>query len=232
MNVVVAEPELTVSQKILLAAHRLEELGTTPFTAEALTVACWKANPRTFGLKGFVELYPDANKVLSCIMGGRGLVTRGWVVKKGPKLYVLSRQGKEEAQRVQAGGDSPMPKRRALARIQVPRDLEQQLFDLFNNTAVRRFKDGMKREITFKDACKFWGLAENAQGDAVDATLNKVPATLEAVEKLLIGDTVELPTKGQSVTQAELKAIAGVHRYLTETFARHLSQQRERTRRF
>ena len=30
--------DLTVSQKILLAAHKLEDAGHTPFTAEALTV--------------------------------------------------------------------------------------------------------------------------------------------------------------------------------------------------
>jgi hypothetical protein len=224
--------ELTISQKIILAAHRLEELGQTPFTAEALTVACWKDSPRTFGLKGFVELYPDSNKILACLMGERGLARRGWVVKKGPKLYELSRQGRDEARRVQTGDDSPAPKRRALARIQVPKDLERQLIDLFNTTAVRRYKDGMKREITFKDACKFWGLAESVQGEAVDQALNKVPDTLEKVEKLLIGETVELPSNGQSVTQANLKELAGVHRYLTETFSRHLSQQRERMRRF
>lgn len=224
--------ELTISQKILRAAHRLEELGQTPFTAEGLAVECWKDDKKTFGLKGFVELYPDNNKTLACLMGQRGLVQRGWVEKKGPKLYVLSRQGKEEARRVQAGDDSPLPKRRALAKIQVPKDLEKQLFDLTNTTAVRRFKDGMKREITFKDACKFWGLSEGAHGDAVDQTLKKVPDLLEQVEKLLIQDAVELPTYGMSVKQTNLKELAGVHHYLRETFARHLSQQRERTRRF
>jgi len=34
-----AGPELTVSQKILLAAYHLEEGGNTPFSAEALIVA-------------------------------------------------------------------------------------------------------------------------------------------------------------------------------------------------
>jgi hypothetical protein len=232
VNVVVAEPELTVSQKILLAAHRLEEKGTKPFTAEALIVASWMDSPRTFGLKGFVELYPDANKVLTCLMGARGLASRGWVVKLGPKLYVLSTQGKEEARRVQASGDSPLPKRRALAKIQVPKDLERQLHELFSTTAVRRFKEGMKREITFKDACKFWGLSESAHGEAVDQTLNKIPEILERVEKLLIQESVELPTYGMSVSQSDLKGLAGVNRYLIETFSRHLSQQRERTRRF
>ena len=87
-----------------------------------------------------------------------------------------------------AGDDSPLPKRRALAKIQVPKDLEQQLVALFTTTAFRRYEEGMKREITYRDAARFWGLADTAHGDAVDQTLAKVPATLAAVEQLLIGD--------------------------------------------
>lgn len=221
--------DLTVSQKILLAAHKLEDAGQTPFTAEALTVTAWKDSPRTFGLRGFIDEYPDSNRVLACVMGERGLARRGWLLKVGQKLYSLSRQGKEEAQRVLAGDDSPLPKRRALAKIQVPKDLELQLKSLFQTTAFRRYVDGMKREITYRDAARFWGLGEIATGDAVDQTLAKVPAMLAAVEQLLIGDSVEL-SDGQSVSQADLKSLTAVHRFLTEQFSRNLHQQRERRR--
>lgn len=223
--------DLTVSQKILVACHKLEEGGHTPFTAEALTVAAWKESPRTFGLRGFDNEYPDSNRVLCCIMGERGLARRGWLVKVGQKLYSLSRQGKEEARRVLAGDDSPLPKRRALAKIQVPKDLETQLVALFTTTAFRRFEEGMKREITYRDAARFWGLADNAHGEAVDATLAKVPAMLAAVEQLLIGDAIEIST-GQSVNRGDLKSLAAVHRFLVDQFARNLHQQRERRGRF
>src|SRR5436305_933516 len=61
--------ECTVPEKILLAARLLEDKGQSPFSAEALIVASWQKFPRTFGLKGFTDQYPDSNKVLSCIMG-------------------------------------------------------------------------------------------------------------------------------------------------------------------
>jgi hypothetical protein len=221
--------DLTVSQKILLAAHKLEDQGHTPFTAEALTVAAWKDSPRTFGLRGFDSEYPDNNRVLACIMGERGLAKRGWLVKVGQKLYSLSRQGKEEARRVLAGDDSPLPKRRALAKIQVPKELEQQLVSMFTTTAFRRYEEGMKREITYRDAARFWGMPENAHGQQVDDVLNKVPGILAAVEQLLIGESIDL-SNGQSVSQADLKSLAAVHRFLTEQFARNLNQQRERRR--
>lgn len=223
--------DLTVSQKIILAAHRLEEQGQTPFTSEALTVASWKESKQTFGLKGYAEEYPDNNRVLACIMGERGLAKRGWLVKVGPKLYSLSKQGKEEARRVLAGDESPAPRRRALAQIKVPRDLENQLKALLLSTAVSRYQQGMKRDINFKDACKFWGLPESAQGDAVDQHLKRVPDLLHQVEQLLIGETVEL-SDGQSVPQDKLRMLDSVHRFLKEQFTRHLSQMRERSRRF
>lgn len=228
-----AVAELTVSQKILLAADRLETAGTTPFSAEALIVSSWEDSPRTFGLKGYVEQYPDSNRVLACIMGERGLARRGWLEKRGQKLYSLSRQGKDEARRIRDGDDSPTPspRRRNLAQIKVPKDLEQYLVGLFTTTAFRRYEEGMKREITYRDACRFWGLPETAAGDAVDKALDKVPATLTAVEALLVGGSVELGN-GQSVSQEDLRGLAVVHRFLAEQFARHLSQQRDKPRRF
>lgn len=227
-----AVAELTVSQKILLAADSLENQGHSPFSAEALIVASWQESPLTFGLKGFVELYPDSNRVLACIMGERGLARRGWLEKRGQKLYSLSRQGRDEAKRIREGGDdNAAPKRRNLSQIKVPKDLEQHLVGMFLTTAFRRFEEGMRREITFRDAAKFWNLSETAHGEAVDKALNKVPSTLEAVEALLVGGAVEL-SSGQSVSEEDLRSLAAVHKYLAETFARHISQQREKARRF
>ena len=233
MNAVAtAVVEMTVPQKILLAASRLEDKGDTPFSAEALIVGSWQANPRTFGLKGVAELYPDSNRVLACIMGEKGLARRGWLLKVGKKLYSLSRQGRDEVARLLDGGAAPAPKRRSLpARVKVSRGLEERLVALFTATAVRRFKEGLKREISFRDACRFWGLTEEMRGEAVDEALNKVPATLTEVEKLFIGETVEL-SNGQIVSETDLKSITAVHDFLADQFGRHLRLQRERHKRF
>lgn len=220
--------DLTAVQKLLVAALELEQAGHKPFTAEALTVAAWKKWPQAFGIKGFREHYPCTNSTFTCLMGKRGLPARGWLVKVGQKLYTLSRQGTEEARRVLAADDSPLPRRRALAKIRVPKELERQLAPLFMTTAFCRYEEGMRREITYRDACKFWGLAETAHGEAVDQTLARVPAALAAVEQLLIGDSVEL-SNGQSVSQSDLKALAGLHRFLNDQFARDLRLQRERS---
>src|SRR5947207_14713140 len=92
--------DFTVPEKILLAADLLDKEGQSPFTAEALIVASWERFPTTFGLKGFAEKYPDSNKILSSLMGEKGLARRGWLVKMGQKMYALTREGRAVIRRV------------------------------------------------------------------------------------------------------------------------------------
>src|SRR5260370_20729138 len=98
--------DATVPEKILLAAFQLEEEGKSPFSAEDLIVASWKRFSKTFGLKGYAELYPDSNKVLSSIMGVKGLVRRHWLDKQGQKLYSLTRDGTHIVHKLQQGDET------------------------------------------------------------------------------------------------------------------------------
>src|SRR5437868_7034435 len=99
--------EITISEKILLAAFDLEEAGHTPFSAEALIVSVWKKFPDTFGLKEFSDQYPDSNKVLVGLMGKRGLAWRGWLAKLGQKQYALTREGRQMVRRLLMGEEHP-----------------------------------------------------------------------------------------------------------------------------
>jgi hypothetical protein len=214
--------DLTVSQKILVAASTLPQ----PFHESDLTEAVWQAHPKDFGMRHKHEKYPDVNRVRCCIVGERGLARRGWLVKQGQLTYALSRQGAEEVRRILAG-DDPQPKRRALAKIQVPKELEQQLVALFTTTAFRRYEEGMKREITYRDACRFWALAEIAHGDAVDVALATVPRAVAVAQTFVVGDVLALDC-GMEIRRKELDRLTAVQKFLTEQFARNLEQQRKR----
>jgi len=86
-----AKDELTIPDLLLRTAATLD----APFSAEQLVVAAWKLHPIRFGLKnGYEKQYPDSNRVLSCLMGAKGLVKRGWFVKVGEKMYRLSSTGR------------------------------------------------------------------------------------------------------------------------------------------
>src|SRR3954469_12161510 len=116
--------ECTLPEKILLAAQSLEEAGQSPFSAEALIVSAWQKYPRTFGLKGYEEQYPDSNKVLSGIMGERGLPRRGWMTQVGQKLYSLTRDGRQVVRKLIQGEDvPPLTAKRAVAKLSREQDL-------------------------------------------------------------------------------------------------------------
>ena len=80
---------LTVPQKLLLAALEARKKSPT-FTAEDLVVQAWKLYPDTFGLSGYGDRYPDSNRVLTNIMGTKGMRGKGWLRKVGEKQYRLT----------------------------------------------------------------------------------------------------------------------------------------------
>jgi len=88
--------EYTYAEKIVMAAA---ELPLT-FSAEDLVVAVWKFDPAAFGLKHFTELYPDSNKILTYLMGRRGLVKAGLLNRVGEKMYQLAPAGRRAVSRL------------------------------------------------------------------------------------------------------------------------------------
>jgi hypothetical protein len=60
------------------------------FSIEDLTVRAWQAYPTAFGMARWP--HPDSNKVISLVVGARGLVARGWLEKVGPKTYRVKEQ--------------------------------------------------------------------------------------------------------------------------------------------
>src|SRR6266540_2702885 len=153
--------DFTVPEKILFAADQLEKKGESPFSAEALIVAAWQQYPRTFGLKGYLDQYPDSNKVLSSIMGEKGLARRGWLVKMGQKLYAMTREGRNVVRRVMLEEEEPAP---AGSTMRLNRDHERFLKVLFDSSAMQKFEDNRKHELSFADSFNDTATTENMKG--------------------------------------------------------------------
>lgn len=219
--------ECTVPEKILLAAWQLEEQGQSPFSAEALIVAAWQKFPRTFGLKGYTDQYPDSNKVLASIMGEKGLARRGWLAKMGQKLYALTREGHQVVRRLRQDGEQSA---RVPADARLNRDQEKLLLSLLDSEVVDKFLEGRKPDITFADATHFWGIGENQHGDAVDARLRRVRSELNEVERVVGLSGTTLST-GRSISEADINLIRSIDSYLSERFGRHLNLLRRRAER-
>jgi hypothetical protein len=218
--------DCTVPEKILLAAFQLEEAGQSPFSAETLIVSVWQQFPRTFGLKGYADQHPDSNKVLSSLMGEKGLARRGWLNKMGQKLYALTREGRQLVRRLRNDDPPPLP----TENVKLPRDQDKLLQTLFASTAVRKYQDNRKPELTFADACRFWSITENLQGAALDDRLALMRATLGDIERT-IGQSKTALSDGRLLTGDDANMLCDLHLYLEERFSRHLTLLRNRVAR-
>jgi hypothetical protein len=216
--------DFTVPEKILVAANELDQQGQSPFTAEALIVAVWQKFPNTFGLRGFADQYPDSNKVLSSLMGEKGLARRGWLVKTGQKMYALTREGRRVIRRVTLQEDD-VPEEPQLQRL--PRDLERFVIGLFDSSAVQKFEENRKAELTFADACRFWGITENMKGEQLDEKLGAVQRNLAELDRFFADTDAEL-TSGRVLGAGDIRVLTNIHRHMEDRFERHLNLLRSR----
>ena len=217
--------DFTVPEKILLAADQLDQQGHSPFTAEALIVAAWEKFPNTFGLKGFAEKHPDSNKVLSSLMGEKGLARRGWLVKTGQKMYALTREGRNVIRRVTLQEEEPLP----LAELQrLRRDQERFVQGLLDSSAVQKFEENRKAELTFADACRFWGITEHMRADQLKERLDYVETSLAELDRMFADNDAQL-TNGRVITAGDIRVLTNIHRYMEDRFDRHLNLLRSRS---
>jgi hypothetical protein len=216
--------EFTVPEKILLAAEHLDKLGQSPFSAEALIVVSWQKFPKTFGLKGFTDQYPDSNKILSSIMGEKGLARRGWLVKMGQKLYALTREGRSVVRRVMLQDDEETPG----SLIKLSREQERFVLNLLDSSAVQKFEENRKGDLTFADACRFWGITENMKGDVLDDRIDQARIHLSELDRKLADHDAELSV-GRPLTAGDIRVLTNIHRYMEDRFDRHLNLLRSRS---
>jgi hypothetical protein len=213
-----------VPEKILLAADQLENDGQSPFSAEALIVASWQKFPKTFGLKGYTDLYPDSNKVLSSIMGVKGLASKGWLLKVGQKLYTLSREGRQVVRKLLNDGE---PEEATEVAVKLSREQEKFLLGLLGSSAVQKYEESRKQDLTFADACRFWNITENMHGEMLNSRLHQLRGNLADIDRLVGKGATEL-SNGRVVTLDDIARLSDIHAYLEERFSRHLTLLRNR----
>jgi hypothetical protein len=222
--------EITLHEKILLAAFALEEAGQTPFSAEALVVSAWKQYPAAFGLKDFTQQYPDSNKVLVGLMGERGLARRGWLEKLGRKQYALTREGRQTVRRIMHGEARPV-ERRKTTTVRLSREQEKLLLHLFESSALEKFREGRTKDLVFADACRYWGITENLSARDLDDRLRLFRATLTEIDRLLSHSGEAVIQGGRSVSGDDVSKLYELHTLLEQRFGRHIALLRNRNAR-
>jgi hypothetical protein len=217
--------ELTVPEKILSCALELDrEKGT--FAAEDLVVRCWERFPDTFGLQGYADKYPDSNRVLTNIMGMKGLRGKGWVKKVGEKRYRVTEVGRQANR-----GGPKFPGANSIRRAaSLTREAAEILERLVGARAFDKYR--LKQQLTFGDLCSFWNISPRSNAQQLNLAVKEAEAAMSAAEELLTAEpTVALLLPGTTVhvTKADLSTARSLQKNLLESFAVELDVIRSRS---
>ena len=222
-------PNLTIAEKLLLAALRVREKEKT-FSAEDLVVCAWEMFPDSFGLAGYSDKHPDSNRVLTNIMGSKGMRGKGWLRKVGPKQYRLTSKALSDgAQLLDFVSESPSGAETAL-RAELDRKTTAEMSRLVGTRAAQRIIEGEEEEINFAAACSFWDITVRSNARTLEVRLNDIAVLLaEALKLAEASDGRGFRLIGQDLTEEGVRALVCGNSWLQEAFSRELNVIRRRT---
>ena len=220
---------LRIPEKLLLAAYNLEESGHRPFTAEDLVVMAWQKFPDAFGLRGYCNdkgrlSFPDSNRVFAEIMGSKPIRKRGLLVKVGQKMYQLTEAGREHA-RLLLGRLSRSP----IEKAGLDREVQQGLKRLFTSKATEKHKNNRLDDLTFHDACAFWGISPRSSAIQLEGRIANFIGIIEAARKAAQEKAVTFEHGGQAYSGNDLDNLLEVHRELLKRFHSEIGVIQKRT---
>jgi hypothetical protein len=221
---------LSIQDKLLVAAHALEEEGRQRFSAEDLVVMAWRKYPEAFGLAGYTDkdgrpLYPNSNRVYAEIMGSKPLRKNGWLRKVGSKMYQLTEAGRSQGRSVSGLACTETATKWALAREQV--DFIRKLFD---SRAATKFRAGQREDISFFDACGFWGISAGSNAKDLWGRFAEVETILAtAGESLSSRDTVLMRHGSDEFAAGDVKTLRDTHAFLQDRFKSEIEHIKART---
>lgn len=218
---------LTVADKLVLAAATIGGEGES-FTVEDLVVAAWKAFPDIFGLRGHVDeagapVYPDSNRVFAEIMGTKPVRKQGLIDKTGNKRYRLTPAGRrrvEELQGVHAGD----------RKVTLGTEDREALRRLLASKAFVKFTGDRVDEITFNDACGFWGISPRSRAKELNTRRRNIEGLLATAIQALGGhEQAAFNHGGETYSSADLKQANELDQFLLNRFTDDIAVINKRT---
>lgn len=221
---------LSITDKLLLAAFDLEQRGHCPFSAEDLVVSAWQKFPDAFGLAGHRGdkgqlCYPDSNRVFAEIMGSKPIRKRGLLRKVATKMYQLTEGGREHA--------GLLLRRTGESRVEkagLSREMEQQLKRLLCSKAGEKFRNRRLDDITFYDACIFWGISPRSSAIELEVRIANLKHAVESARNVAQEKMVTFEHGGHAYSSRDLDTLLEVHEDLLERFAEQIAVIKTRTK--
>ncbi len=223
--------KLTVPEKVLIAALEARKRSPT-FTAEDLVVEAWKLYPDTFGLSGYADSYPDSNRVLTNIMGTKGMRGKGWLRKVGEKQYRLTSAGISDGEALLREGPPTSGQSAEYLRAELDRQTTSALDRLLTTGAAHKAIDGCADTVTFHEACGFWDITARSNANTLNTRLTDTTVLLDRALEALAnkGESEGLKlASGTVITKAQIKILRDLHVELQTRLKSELDILRRRT---
>jgi len=216
---------LTIPDKILLAAEDLRQEKNI-FTAEDLVVSAWKKFPDTFGLAGYAKWYPDSNRILSNIMGSKGLRAKNWIRKVGEKQYKLTQRGIDAAALLLIQSSENPEKAEGFLRAAVERRSMIKLEKLLQTNAARKALGFLGGEISFNDACGFWDISPRSNASTLNLRLSEIGDLFDHLQKWIAHDasgSAGLQLSRLSIEKKDILLLVDLFKQMQEQFQDEIS---------
>lgn len=176
----------SLREQVLLAALDCSggDLEKT-FTSEDLLVSAWKRDRFAWGLRGYEQDYPDADKLRKELdsRGAReggaatGLVSSGLLLRVGQRMYRLTPAGLAAAAEV-VGAEPD-------ARGKADRVLADAVDAILSHSVFRGWLKDPNTPKHFRDAGHFWGIAPGTPPKVIQTRVLDIDITLKKALGLL-----------------------------------------------
>lgn len=221
--------KLSVTDKLVLAASDLEREGRKTFSAEDLVVAAWRKFPDVFGLTGYLDdngqlSYPDSNRVFAEIMGSKPIRHRGLLTKVGRKMYQLTDAGREHARSL-----ADIPTENRMTKAGLARPTREAIEKLLTSKAVDKVKNNRADDVTFYDACAFWGISPMSSAIELNGHISNFEKIVASTREAIHGHkAATFSHGGSSFGASDLDRLLEVNHLLQMKFATELDVIRRR----
>lgn len=159
-------------QMILLTIYKVAS-GTTRLCAyEDLVVEAWKLFPQEFGLRGYVDKYPDSSDLHKPLYGP---LKREGYVRVQNKKFGLTERGLAEAERLRQPDHGVQPE---LGRVR--RDQRIEIERLIKKSSVALIEGGDADELVDTDLYDFYGVTVRTKPADFAGRVTTVDAALDA----------------------------------------------------
>jgi len=214
---------LTAGDKLLIVACEIHRCGKKRFSAEDLVVAAWERFPETFGLQGYLDeqgkpLFPNSNRVYAEIMGSKPLRKQGLLEKVGNKMYKLTEAGRVRGSRAGKTDSTGSAKKWVLGREHV-----EQIRRLFESKAAQKLREGDMEDVSFFDACGFWGISPRSRAKEMWSRFADIETILRMGLDTLGGrDGATAAHGANAYTGDDLRSLREFHELLQRKFGDEL----------